>query len=381
MQGYYDASGISSDAFDQAVQVTAGEITLSDDMRAQGIVLTTSVATSSFYMGFNWLDPLLGGADPKTERSGVSEQANDRVSGRHAETKTAENARKLRQAISLAIDQEEFISIFQNGRGVAAQGPIPPGIFGHREGATGINPHMYDWVDGHPRRKPIAEAKRLLAEAGWPNGRNAASGEPLVINLDTTATGVGAKARIDWLNKQFAKIDTQLVVRNTDYNRFQEKVRKGAVQLFYFGWNADYPDPENFLFLLHGKQGKAKHSGENAANYENPEQGRPQHAQIPARGCCLARATSQRVEPSRGLAIAGDCAGAGGGDLAGVARLPAAGDGNGALTPDYRRVAGADSYGLPPGRPKADPSKARERSEPWAPLLLEKGLGEKSFIP
>ena len=249
LQGYYDASGISSDAFDQAVQVTAGEITLSDDMRAQGIVLTTSVATSSMYMGFNWLDPLVGGADPAT----------------------AESARKLRQAISIAIDQEEFISIFQNGRGVAAQGPIPPGIFGHREGAAGINPAVYDWGDGQPRRKPIAEAKRLLAEAGWPNGRSAKTGEPLVINLDTTATGVGAKARIDWLNKQFARIDTQLVVRSTDYNRFQEKVRKGAVQLFYFGWNADYPDPENFMFLLHGKQGKVKHSGENAANYENPE--------------------------------------------------------------------------------------------------------------
>jgi ABC-type transport system substrate-binding protein len=250
LQGYYDASGISSDAFDQAVQVNAGEITLSDDMRAQGIVLTTSVATSSSYMGFNWLDPLVGG--------GVDPVA-------------AERARKLRQAISIAIDQEEFISIFQNGRGVPAQGPIPPGIFGYREGAAGINRHIYDWVDGQPRRKSIAEAKRLLAEAGWPNGREAKSGEPLVINLDTTATGVGAKARIDWLNKQFARIDTQLVVRSTDYNRFQEKVRKGAVQLFYFGWNADYPDPENFMFLLHGKQGKVKHTGENAANYENPE--------------------------------------------------------------------------------------------------------------
>ncbi len=249
LQGYYDASGISSDSFDQAVQVNAGDVTLSDEMKAQGIVLSTSVATSSMYMGFNWLDPLVGGADPKT----------------------AERARKLRQAISIAIDQEEFISIFQNGRGIAAQGLIPPGIFGHREGATGINRHSYDWVDGQARRKPVAEAKRLLAEAGWPNGRDAATGEPLVINLDTTATGVGGKARIDWLNKQFAKLDIQLVVRSTDYNRFQEKVRKGAVQLFYWGWNADYPDPENFMFLLHGKQSKVKQSGENAANYRNPE--------------------------------------------------------------------------------------------------------------
>jgi oligopeptide transport system substrate-binding protein len=87
------------------------------------------------------------------------------------------------------------------------------------------------------------------------------TGEPLVINLDTTATGVGSKARIDWLTKQFAKLDVQLVVRSTDYNRFQEKIRKGAAQLFYWGWNADYPDPENFLFLLYGKQGKVKQSG------------------------------------------------------------------------------------------------------------------------
>jgi ABC-type transport system substrate-binding protein len=41
--------------------------------------------------------------------------------------------------------------------------------------------------------------------------------------------------------------------------------------MFYMGWNADYPDPENFLFLLHGAQAKVSKSGENAANYNNPE--------------------------------------------------------------------------------------------------------------
>jgi ABC-type transport system substrate-binding protein len=246
LQGYYDASGISSDSFDQAVQFgQTGEVSLSDDMKAQGIRLQTSVSTSTMYMGFNLLDPVVGGL--------------------------GERSRKLRQAIGIGLDQEEFISIFQNGRGLPAQSPLPPGIFGYREGREGLNAHMYDWAEGQPKRKSIDEAKRLLAEAGWPNGRDAKSGEALVINLDTTGTGLGSKARIDWLTKQFDRLGVQLVVRSTDYNRFQEKIRKGAAQLFFWGWNADYPDPENFLFLLYGPQGKVKVQGENASNYESAE--------------------------------------------------------------------------------------------------------------
>ncbi len=246
LQGYYDASGISSDSFDQAVQVNVGgEAAVTDAMQAQGISLSTSVATSTMYTGFNWLDPVVGGS--------------------------GERARKLRQAIAIAVDFEEFVSIFANGRGIAAQSPIPPGIFGYREGKEGINRHVYDWVDGAPKRKPIAEAQRLLAEAGYPNGVDAQTRQPLVINLDTTATGVGSKARLDWLRKQLDKINVQLVVRSTDYNRFQDKIRKGDTQMFYYGWNADYPDPENFFFLLHGAQTKVGKGGENASNYSNPD--------------------------------------------------------------------------------------------------------------
>ena len=175
------------------------------------------------------------------------------------------------QAISIAIDQEEYISIFQNGRGIAAQSPLPPGIFGYEVGEQGIDSTVYDWVDGKPKRKPVEVARKLVAEAGYPNGRDEKTGEPLVVNLDTTGGGMGEKSRLDWLTRQFAKIDVQLVVRSTDFNRFQDKIRKGNVQLFYFGWNADYPDPENFFFLLDGNEGKVAKGGENASNYANPE--------------------------------------------------------------------------------------------------------------
>ncbi|MDO9011845.1 MAG: ABC transporter substrate-binding protein [Gallionella sp.] len=246
LQGYYDASGISSDSFDQAVQVSVGgEANVTDAMQEQGIALSTSVATSTMYTGFNWLDPVVGGDSEKT--------------------------RKLRQAIAIAVDFEEFVSIFANGRGIAAQSPLPPGIFGYRDGEAGINSVVYDWTEGQPVRKSIAEAKRLLAEAGYPGGVDEKTRQPLVINLDTTANGVGNKSRLDWMRKQFDKINVQLVVRSTDYNRFQDKIRRGDTQMFYFGWNADYPDPENFLFLLHGAQAKVGKGGENAANYSNPE--------------------------------------------------------------------------------------------------------------
>jgi ABC-type transport system substrate-binding protein len=89
--------------------------------------------------------------------------------------------------------------------------------------------------------------------------------------LDTTLVGPEAKSRADWFTKQLRKIDVQLVVRATDLNRFQEKLRNGTAQLYILGWNADYPDPENFMFLLHGPQSRAKGSGENASNYASRE--------------------------------------------------------------------------------------------------------------
>jgi ABC-type transport system substrate-binding protein len=246
LQGYYDASGISSDSFDQAVQFTStGDIALTESMQQKGIRLKTSVAPSDIYMGFNMLDPLVGGL--------------------------SERARKLRQAISLAVDYEEYLSIFANGRGLAAQGPIPTGIFGHRSGEEGINPYVYYWHRGRPKRHSLETAKKLLAEAGYPDGLERESGKPLVLNLDVTARGPDDKARLDWIRKQFQKLNLQLVIRSTDYNRFQDKIRKGNAQIFNWGWNADYPDPENFLFLLYGPQGKVKYDGENAANYANPE--------------------------------------------------------------------------------------------------------------
>jgi ABC-type transport system substrate-binding protein len=98
-----------------------------------------------------------------------------------------------------------------------------------------------------------------------------ATGQPLVLYYEARARGPDDKAQLDWMRKQFEKLGIQLVVRATDYNRFREKMLKGIGQIYMWGWNADYPDPENFLFLLYGPNAKARGGGENASNYANPE--------------------------------------------------------------------------------------------------------------
>lgn len=246
LQGYYDTSGIVSDSFDQAVQFnTQGDAELTEEMREKGINLITAITTSTYYTGFNMADDVIGG--------------------------DSERARLLRQAISIVVDYEEYISIFANGRGKPAQGPIPPGIFGVLEGEAGINPYVYEWKNNKAVRRDIKYAKELMVKAGYPNGRDQETGKQLTLNFDTPASGPGAKAVFDWIRKQYDKLGINLVVRATDYNRFQEKVRKGTTQIYQWGWNADYPDPENFFFLLYGPNGKVKHQGENASNYSNPE--------------------------------------------------------------------------------------------------------------
>ena len=243
LQGYYETSGIASDLFDRAITFGAeGRPTLTKALREKGIRLVTTTAPSVFYLAFNMVDPVVGGLE--------------------------ESHRKLRQAIAIALDFEEYIAIFLNGQGVVAHSPIPPGIPGHERD---YNPYTHTVEGDRIVRRSLEEAKKLLAEAGYPNGIDPKSGKPLVLYYDAVGGGADDKARFDWYRKQFRKLGIELIVRATDYNRFREKVRSGNAQIFSWGWNADYPDPENFLFLFYCPNSKVRSGGENAANYCNPE--------------------------------------------------------------------------------------------------------------
>jgi oligopeptide transport system substrate-binding protein len=229
LQGYYDASAIITESFDKVVQEDA----LSPEMEERGISLDKAVALDVFYIGFNFDDPVVG-------RSG------------------GERSRKLRQAMSLVIDADEYSRIFMNGRGVSAQTPIPPGIYG------------YDPDYRNPYRKvDLDRAKRLMKEAGYPGGIDPTTGEALRLTFDSSDTTTAGLTQVKFYTEAWKRLGIDMQIEATNYNQFLEKLRNGAHQVFQSGWVADYPDPENFLFLLWSEMGKSEHGGPNATNFAN----------------------------------------------------------------------------------------------------------------
>jgi ABC-type transport system substrate-binding protein len=227
-QGYLDAAGVGSNNFNQVVAPN-GQIT--PEMAKRGIQLRKDTQVNVYYLAFNMLDPVWGGY-------------------------TAEK-KKLRQAVSLAVDSQEFIDLFRQGNGVPAQWLLPPGVFGYDPNYKS----PYKTVD-------IAKAKRLLAEAGYPEGNDPKTGRKLVLNFDTTAINAAGRIMVGILQNQIERIGIKVENRATRPDLFQDKLLKNQHQFIYYGWFADYPDPENFVFLLYGPN---KKPGPNSSNYANPE--------------------------------------------------------------------------------------------------------------
>ena len=233
LQGYYDTSFIPAESFENSMQFNQrGDIKLSGNLLKKGMELHTEMANSTSGLGFNMNDPLVGGY--------------------------SEKSKKLRRAIGIAFDFDEYLSIFRNGRGVLAYGPIPPNIEGYVSQEQAF-------------KKNIQYAKKLLAEAGYPNGINPRTHQHLVIHFDVVSRGLPEeKAVLAWFRKQMAKIGIVLNVREYDKNRYERKLNSGDLQTFFYVWIADYPDSENFLMLFYGPNRKMKHGGENLSNFSYP---------------------------------------------------------------------------------------------------------------
>jgi oligopeptide transport system substrate-binding protein len=230
LQGYYDVSGVLRESFDKVIH----EGGLSREMKQMGMQLDKSVVPAVYYLGFNMQDAVVG--EPGGERG-----------------------RKLRQAMSLVIDAAEYARLFMNGRGVPAQSLLPPGIFGYE--ADYRNPF---------RSVDVKKAQRILRQAGYPDGIDPKTGKPLHLTFDTGNTSPEALLRVRFFVNAWRRIGLDVEIAATNYNRFQEKMRQGAYQVFSWGWVADYPDPENFMFLLWSRMARSVHGGPNSANFMNP---------------------------------------------------------------------------------------------------------------
>ncbi|MBU1078061.1 MAG: LysM peptidoglycan-binding domain-containing protein [Spirochaetes bacterium] len=232
-QGYLDASGIGKEHFDRIIGENKR---LSDRMRKKGVRLESSGASDIFYYGFNMLDPVIGGY--------------------------SEKKRYLRQAIARAFNVEQYKKIFRNRRGIIPQSPVPPGIFGFQEKVESYN--NFD----------LKKAKELLIKAGYKDGIDPATGKPLEITYDTAVSSGDSSAsrpHLKFFKEQIEMLGIKVRIAATDLNTYRKKILDGNYQIFESGWLLDYPDPENFMFLLYGPNGTVKHHADNRANYDNPQ--------------------------------------------------------------------------------------------------------------
>ena len=206
LQGNLDVSKLDKDNCDIVI---GGD--LSPALRERGVTLLRAPEFELQYIGFNFTEPILG------------------------------NNEALRKAISLAFNLEGRIE-YSNGQMMPVSGPIPPGVSGCDENF--VNPYgQYN----------IEKAKKYMIEAGYPNGIDPATGEPLTLTFDLNGNGAMHRQLGEMMASDMEKIGIKIIVNLNNSSRFFQKLRQGQMQLFRLSWVGDYPDGENFLQLFYSK--------------------------------------------------------------------------------------------------------------------------------
>ena len=144
--------------------------------------------------------------------------------------------KKLRQALSCAFDFPTW-KRFYNNSVEFAPGPVPSTVEGFLD-----KPFEYAF--------DFEKAKRLIAEAGYPEGIDPKSGKRLEITLTIGRPTQDSREAGELLASFYAKIGVKLNLKFLTWHAFLSEVNKGNVQLYMLAWVADYPDPENFLQLF-----------------------------------------------------------------------------------------------------------------------------------
>jgi ABC-type transport system substrate-binding protein len=157
----------------------------------------------------------------------------------------------LRKAIAHGVNIEKYIELFTYNIAQKANSIYPPGIAGYSP-STDL-PYKYD----------LAEAKKFLANAGYPEGK----GLPKLI-FDVRGTDTRKRQMGEFVQQELRNLGIEIEVRLNTFPAFLERSRNGELQFWQGGWVLDYPDAENVLQLLTSAN---LPPGPNSSQYSNPE--------------------------------------------------------------------------------------------------------------
>jgi ABC-type transport system substrate-binding protein len=135
---------------------------------------------------------------------------------------------RVRRALNLGTDVATLLRTQMAGRGVRAAGAIPPGIVGYDSARA---PYPWD----------TAGARRLLREAGYPNGFSVRLWRSQRAELARVAQSV---------QQDLGLLGIRVEIVERDAPSVRATVRNGEADLYLGDWWADYPDPENFTYPL-----------------------------------------------------------------------------------------------------------------------------------
>ena len=137
---------------------------------------------------------------------------------------------RVRKALAYSIDRSELVEQVTQG------GQLP---------AYGIVPEMSGYRAQLHFQENVNEARRLLAEAGFPNG----NGFPKLQVLYNTSEG--HKKIAEYIQQQWKEnlgIDIELI--NQEWNTYLNTIREHDFDIARAGWIGDYQDPNTFLDLF-----------------------------------------------------------------------------------------------------------------------------------
>ncbi len=141
------------------------------------------------------------------------------------------NNKFVRLAFNHAVDKEAIVKNILEGRGTAQNNYCPPGAFYFKDTSPG---YPYD----------LEKAKAYLAKAGYPEGRNFPE---VTLNIDQQQLSSQVAAAVQ---EDLRQLGIKVNLEPSDWATFLERVYAGEPSFFQNTWLADYPDPDNWLFVL-----------------------------------------------------------------------------------------------------------------------------------